>query len=238
MAATLLVVDLLLLAAGIPRERGEARERRESLTQSVTALVRDLPDLQRDSDRARQAIVDAMDAMDELLNLGRKSEGISAAQEKLEHGAQLMDTARVAIGGLPATTEEILRRASAGREDAASLKSLVRGPDVLYLEALANALELMLETHRIYSGMDDVLDRGFKVYEELFALTSDYLSKQRSGFFRSRKEAASWYTLRTEGFAAKIVEFRSELEAIRVRAEQAVVRAEKAFDEVEEQAGK
>lgn len=234
MAASLFLIDAGVLVSGLARERGRVTERRESLTASLNQLTDDLPVLQKESDGARRAVFDAMDAMDELLNLGRQAGGIPTAQEKFPRAAALMDAARGARASLPGITERILERAGGGREGASALKPLVEGADVGYVEALDRALELMMQTHRIHSEMNALMDRGFSAYEELASLTNDFLTKQRTDFFRNRREAAGWYSIRSEPLVPRIESFKQELESIVNRARKAARQATEAFDRVED----
>lgn len=229
-----ILIDVGLLAAGIPAKRGRLRERRDALTRSINELEKNLPLRQKESDDARQVILDAVDALDELLNLGRRSEDIAAAQQKLPAALQLMDAARGANARLPVLTEQIVTMANRGMSDSSGLMALVDEQDARYLGALSEALGVMIETHKTYSAMNALLDQGLKVYDELASLTNDYLTKQSSGFFRNNLEATRWYTLRADALLTRIEGFKADLQETNFQAQEAAVRAGQAFDRVEE----
>lgn len=230
---TVILMDAGLLAAGIPAERRQGRDMEEVRTARVTALKADLPALQKKSDDARQAIFNATEAMDELLELGMQVSGIGKAQEKFPRGAELMDAARRANATLVPVTDEIIARATQGVSDADWLKSRVEQDDARYLKAWRKALQAMIDAHTIYAGMNAALSNGLSVYEELFTMINEFLTRQKSRFFRSLKEAAGSFTLQVEKYLPRIDAFKTELQNFYEQAQEATARAEDAFSMVD-----
>lgn len=237
-AATILVLDLVLVISGAPAKRRRIQEQRRLLIASVAGLPAELSELQQDSDEGRQAIFEAMGALDEVLNKGRKSGEIPAAVEIFPKASGLMGDARRARSELAGISLKIVSRSKSGITDVKKVAGLVGEDDLLYLETLEQALPVMIETQAAYIEMNSSLEGGMGLYEELFKRAEDFVKKVQGGFFRNRNEGASWFTIRTEDLVPEIQNFKQNLEGLVLRAQDAAGRATEAFRRVGEAAAR
>lgn len=220
-AATLIfIADGALLASGATKEARQKKRQAAAVEKRLDGRIASLRSLQDQSNSQRSRVESAFNAVDELHNLASVVEGIPQADVRFPAARDSMDRAKTALDGLPQLTSKIIHEAEAGRAGIATLQRLVTDPARLrYLEALDRALDLLIQTHNIYSRANTAIAGGMKLYSDLLAATDTFLQRERSGGFRSRREAAASYTVTTEGTVASIQTFSAQLDAISKEAE-------------------
>jgi uncharacterized phage infection (PIP) family protein YhgE len=215
-AATLIfVADGALLASGTAKEVRQKKRQAAAVEKRLIGRIASLRSLQDQSNSQRSRLESAFNAVDELHNLAGVAEGIPQADVRFPAARDSMDRAKTASDGLPQLTGKIVHEVEAAKADIAALESLVTDAARLdYLKALDRALGLLIQTHNIYGRANTAIAGGMKLYSDLFAATGAFLQRERSGGYRSRREAAASYTVATEGTVASIQTFSAQLDAI------------------------
>lgn len=235
--AAVLVMDLGLVASGLPREIGHRRDAKRRLTESLAELGRDLRQWQSESDSAREAVFGAIEDVDDTAGLARDAGKISDVHVKFERLPDTMTRARRANARLPSLTQRIVFGVDRGREQISALREYVDADESRELDVLDEALDAMAATHMVYSEMNEALATGFGTFEELLSILDDLVRKLQTSYFRSKKEAAQWFTVRTGVLASRAAEFEARLSEIDRRAGAAASEAKAAFRRFEKVAG-
>lgn len=232
---SIIAIDATLLLTGAHQQTGARREQLEALQSAIDGRLGDLRRLQSEADESRATLYLVVDALNEVVNLARRADTLGAAHQRWAEVIEGMPKAREAATALPDLTDGIVSASEGGRGEIALLRGLAGGGETLrYLSALDRAFSVMADIQVTYRELNERLTQGFELYEEIYAVTDDFLSKQRTGFFRSPKEAADFYVVRTDRFLLPIRDFRDELESLTRRIEEAAASAEAAFSAAEE----
>lgn len=235
-AAVIVLIDVFFLVTGVHELRRERAEVLEVLQPRLNKRSETIRNLQIKSDAERKAVFESFRLMGEVYDLARKPEGIGEAHTKWGGAAEAMDRARNGTTNLHQLTDELLTLLQRQRRDARRQLNLVEHEaEVDYTKAVITAYTSMSKTHEIYKRMNVKLDDGLKLYEDLHMRTSDFLTKERSKFFRTRREAADFYTIETErgGLAEAIEKLSEELSVLEQEASASVQETSKAFGVVE-----
>lgn len=218
MAVITLTIDSVLLAPPVVKKR---EQRRDVVILQARLFGRSdkLERFQATANANREAIAQALEALDSTLNLASKPNGTGLPEAKATflQAEPMVGEARLALTRLPTSDSVIVREAKAGRQDIARLLALNKNEsDVRYLGALDEALLLLIETQKEYAKLSVQLVDGFRLYEMLFERTSEFLNK--AGTYRNAKEASQVYVLATSDLIGPLVTLRNELDEIETRA--------------------
>lgn len=227
----ILAVDLFLVVSGAARAREARREETDDLRDSLVTRSRLLRQLQTKSNETRTKLLQGLEALQEVLALGRNAPDLAAAHTRWETAVGQFEETRRARGALPDLTQEIIAESSGGVADSRRLLVLTDDPsDTRYISSLARALGLLAETHAAYSRLDDHIFEGLATYEHLFFVLSEFLRQHSEGDFRNDREAANVLTKRSENIVSEIAGFREELNALQTDADRLAAQAIAAFE--------
>lgn len=210
----MLTTDVFFLATGTHSKGAEKRRESSRYSASLVERSKKLSDYQNKTNKLRSSISDALDKMDTVHNLGRTpgGSGLTQAQSEFDAASKAMDSARRAVVELPVITGQITSESAAGRRDIAKLLRIVEDKrDIVYLKKLDEALKLLIETHEIYSVMNEGFKEGFPIYEKLLELTNAFLKDFAARKYRTPKEAAQVYTLSTRDLVGGFSAFRQKI---------------------------
>lgn len=235
--ALVLAADAILLVTGVHVKRRERAAERAGLVRALNQRPRRLTELQAQTDRIRAEAVGAMDAADEILNLARQASGIPQAHTTWPAAKGRLEEARRGADSLPGLTDQALSESRMGIDESEQMIDfLSNDAEADYVMALNNALTLMAGTQETFAEMNARILEGLTLYEELTVRIDDFLSRESGGFFRSRREAADWFTLRSEeqGLTTQIREFKARLGEAAEAARQSAIATESAFNTLED----
>lgn len=225
-ALVVLLLDAFLLISGLPWERREREARLEALDNKRVETSSELRGLQESYDKAVIDVTGWFDVLDEVLNLGRTSQGMEQARAQFGTATAARPQAESSAQSLAVLSERILSEAAKGRQDLADLRELVTDvEDKQFLSSLDRAYELLIRTHEIYSQLNQTMQEGFGAYSELYAVTEKFFSER----FRTTREAANVYDIRTEKLIPRITQFKGGYNERRNEALLAAQRAAEAF---------
>jgi hypothetical protein len=229
-------VDVALVAGWIDPARHNRAAERNELEERLLRQNEQLGSLQGTSDDDRAALYDAIDGLTDVLNQGRVPASIPAANQRWKEVAPVYARAEEAKGDLPKVTQEILETAADAGDDARLLLKLEKKKDRLQRwRLLARAMDLMTETHRIYSQLNGRLIEGFGVYERLQERTVEWMRKQQAGDFGAPELTAQWYTHESDPLLPEMVKLRRDLTPLEENAQEVAAQAKAAFDLVEKE---
>jgi len=225
-ALVVLLLDAFLLISGGPAERRDRQERLEALDAKRVRTSAELRGLQEGYDQSVIAVTGWFDILDEVLNLGRTSQGMEQARSRFETATAGKPQAETAAAQLAVLSERILGEAKVGREDLAGLLEVVSDvEDEQFLRSLDRAYELLIRTHEIYSQLNQTMHEGYTAYSELYTINEKFFTER----FRTTREAANVYDFRTENLIPRITQFKGSYNERRNEALLAAQRAAEAF---------
>lgn len=227
-------LDLFLLITGAHLKGLEERLARENIDQALVSHGRTLTELQNESNADRGTVVEAFDLLSQVVARARNAETLARAHELWPQVAERMDEARKANTRLSRTTERIMLRAQLTREDIEARKAVTNKEfEIQLLDALDKAMVLMIQTQLEYARLDDLIEEGFPLYEDLFGVTAEFLRNHRNGIYRSDSEAAASYSVRVTAFDQPLSDFTDRFLAIRDASDAAADQFREAFEEWE-----
>lgn len=229
-------VDVALIKGWVDPARHVRASERSDLEERLLQQNDHLGSLQRTTDEDRAALYDAIDGLTDVLNRGRVVASIPAANQRWKEVAPVYARAEEAKVALPKVTNEILETSSEAGDNARTMLALEKKKDRLpRWSLLARAMELMTETHRIYSQLNGRLIEGFGVYERLQERTVEWMRKQQAGDFGAPELAAQWYTHESDPLLPEMVKLRRDLTPLEENAQELAAQAKAAFDLVEKE---
>lgn len=225
-ALVVILIDAFLLISGGPAERRDRQERLEALDAKRVKTSELLRGLQGEYDQSVIAVTGWFDILDEVLNLGRTSQGMEQARSRFEAATAGKRQAERAAAQLGVLSKRILDEAKQGREDLAGLQEVVTDvEDERFLRSVDRAYELLIRTHEVYSQLNQTMHEGYSAYSELYAVSEKFFNER----FRSTREAANVYDFRTEKLIPRITQFKGSYNERRNEALLAAQRAAEAF---------
>lgn len=223
-----------LLGGWLQPGRKSRAERRAELEELVISQSDDVSRLQSQTDDARDSIYRAIELLTDMLNTGRQPSTAGQAIQSQDEVVTRFEEALQAKQSLPNLTGQITSTASSSQVKALELREYRRDPRRQNcLELLSEAMGVMVQAQKALGELDSQLISGFALYEDLFMRTKEWFGKQAHGDFRTAKQSADWYTVRTEDLLIPIQRFRVDIAPLEGKATEAGVRAKAAFSEVE-----
>lgn len=225
-AILVLIVDLALLITGVPAKKADRRNRLSDLDARRVATQSEISRLQTEYDQALVDVSGWFDVLDEVLNLGRTVEGLEQSKSRFGTAQGRHDAAQRSAANLIPLSADILDEAQAGRRDLTELISLIAdAEDKAFLRSLDRAFELLITTHGVYGRLNQKIQEGYGVYEELFDISQKFFSEA----FRTPRESANVYDFRTERLVPRIAQFKTDYNALREEALGGAQRTAEAF---------
>jgi hypothetical protein len=229
-------LDVSLIKGWVDPGRQKRTTERGELEQRLLDENAQLSALQSQSDDDRASIYDAIDGMTDVLNQGRVTASIPAANQRWKAIAGVYGRAVEAKVHLPKVTAQILSISTEAGDEARTLLRLERQRDRLARwSLLARAMDLMTQTHRTYSKLNERLIKGLEIYELLHQRTDEWMKKQQAGDFQAPELAAEWYTHESDPLLPQMVKLRRDLVPLEEDAQDVAARAKAAFDLVEKE---
>lgn len=227
-------LDTSLLTGLLQPERQTRAERRTELEKLVTGQNGEIRSLQTQSDDARDQIYQTIELLTDILNVGRQPTTAGQPISSRDELDARFQAALAAKQTLPELTKRITTLAGTSRANALELREFRRDPRrQSCLKSLSEAMKIMVESQVSFAALDTHLIQGFAFYEDLYSRTKEWFAKQDDSDFRTIKQSADWYTVRTASLVGPIQQFRSDLAPFEGKATEAGVKAKSAFDEVE-----
>ena len=235
-SAAIAGVGVALLKGWVDPARHNRAAERSELEERLLRQNDELGSLQRTTDDDRAALYDAIDGLTDVLNQGRVAASIPAANQRWKEIAPVYGRAEEAKVDLPKVTNEILETSTEAGDSARTLLKIEKQKDRLSRwKLLARAMDLMTETHRIYSQLNGRLIEGFGVYERLQERTAEWMRKQQAGDFGAPELAVQWYTHESDPLLPEMVKLRRDLTPLEENAQEIAAQTKAAFDLVEKE---
>lgn len=225
-AILVLIVDFILLISGAPAKEADRKNRMSDLDAGRVKTQSEISRLQTEYDQALVDVSGWFDILDEVLNLGRRVEGLEQSESRFRTAQGRHDPAQLAAKNLIPLSADILDEAQAGRRDLQELISLIQdAEDKAFLQSLDRAYELLIVTHGAYGRLNLKIQEGYGVYKELLDISEKFFSEA----FRTPRETASVYNIRTERLVPRINQFKTDYNALRQEALAGAQRTAEAF---------
>lgn len=230
--------DVTGLVTGIPRERRERVEDRESIKASLQDRLKEVNATHSELTKARRSTTEALDALQKMADLLRSpgGVGIPEAQASWEATKGAYTAARTTLLGDKASlipkTKRLIDETGKARKQIKDLLSLLEEKaDRDYLEALDVAYGLLATAHTGYLKVYEELVKAMAHYEPLYEKTDAFLAEHAKGRFKTPKDASTAYVSRTNDVVKPLQDMRPGINEATQKAAKDELAASRAFKE-------